>query len=195
MSKAICIPNDLIRNKDVSHRAFFLYVLMQIESNGSVWEASGEDILNLVGWHDIRALNKELEVLKDLGLINYDSKVTNKKMLIFSIYNPTSHFTLIDKLTVLKINEICADINTKDCRCIGVRYFYYLEMNYNIKHKKSYPTYDQISEDTGINKHYIRSLNVKLTNANLLIVTEGGWFIKYGEIRKKRNNYQPILNR
>lgn len=191
MLKSILVPNEIIKNKSISHRAFYLYITLQ--QSVLSFEASGQELLNLVGWKDIRSLNKEMKILKDNGLINYEGKITNKKKNKYEILIPTSHYTILEGNTLDKVLNTCLSVEFRekimDFRDSGVRLYYYLEMNYNEKLKKSFPSFKQIRNDTGLDETYINAIIKTLEKEKIITVHRSGWNLKYHEIRKKRNNY------
>jgi hypothetical protein len=191
MLKSILVSNEIIKNKRISHRAFYLYILLQ--KSGMDFELTGQELLELMGWKDIRSLVKEMESLKGNGLVYYKGKITNKKKLKYVVHIPQSHYTILEGDTLNKVLNACIRVEFRDklmdFRDSGVRLYYYLEMNYNEKLKKSFPSFKQIRSDTGLDETYINAIIKALEKEKIITVHRSGWNLKYHEIRKKRNNY------
>lgn len=185
------MANDIIKNKRISHRAFYLYITLQ--QSAISFEATGQELLDLVGWKDIRALTKEMESLKINGLVVYKEKITNKRKQRYDLSLPMTHYTILEGSTLDKVLKACANVEfgerIMEMKDAGIRLYYYLEMNYNEKLKKSFPSYKQINKDTGLHETYISAIIKTLEKEKIITVHRSGWNLKYREIRKKRNNY------
>lgn len=209
--KRIQIYNMMIINRKVSHKAFALYVLLKEKAfNKNQVRIRPEKITSTLGWDDNRTLKKHLEVLYQNHIVDsHIDKVFYYKpieMKLIELHGEA--FTQLDIYTIEKIRNATREVlveekdgstNKVNLYAFGIRYFYYLEKNYNKHYNRAFPSYSKISKDLGFGRSYISTLNDIFMRNNLVEVISGGWREEETEtaIRVKRevNSYVPKCNR
>lgn len=212
--KKIQVPYELIINPDVPAYATYLYIHLKMICNNNhvriyIEKFKSENYLN---WKSTQTLKKYLTYLKNNNYIIYDFEnlpkgkpleidilpITKDKMYVqldVNIISKIQEFATKTEIIISKNN--IKQLIISDCKEMAVRLYYFYVKNYNLEIGKSFPSYKEINEATGISLQYIKALNNMFKKNKLLKITIGKWYeqedddgFKYR--KRERNSYIPI---
>lgn len=201
------VPNSLIIDWNISHEEFLLYTILKLHliTKEKIVTIIGRDLKSALGWKDTRTLKKYLLSLDKKGCIKILNNFrVNSKCRIYVECYEDEPFTQVATHKVHKILHGAQSVQhrgeIRDMRAPCIRLFYYYEKNYNYDLEKSFPSYEKISEDLGMDSSYISSLNSHLEKKGEIRIEKGRYYsTKDGKgnqiVRRHVNNYFPNSRR
>lgn len=207
------IPNEIITDRVLKHEGTFLYVIIKSMSsnkgNSDIYKHKSDysnAVFSRTGWRSFKTFKKYLRLLEGRGYIKVKTDITKLRRsteLEIELYRPEKNFTGVDVDTLNVLYEIGQKVSMKnkqgnfkefDLREMVIKYYYYLEKNYNSNYGYSFPKYEDISKVLGISEKYIKPLNDLLEENGLLEVLHGKkYFDEFAGVYKCTNNmYQPL---
>jgi hypothetical protein len=184
-------PFSLICNKDISCKAFYLYIILRLTYNDTTQNINiyPKNLLQKLNWKDNKTLKKYLKELKDNNYITYDFTdlpIKKEPIQIYLTQNKLDkEYSEVDRDTIQQIIDCCSNTiikskdkitnkiikTTIDLKEHGLRLFYFYEKNYNQKCGYAYPTYQEIFKNTGVRSTYIKALNYILLDLYILYLS------------------------
>ena len=196
------VCNEMIRNPDLSSEAFLLFVKLKYdyeckhrnknnEYNSDVHIFYHRNIMEFLGWKDLRTFKKCLNELHMFGYIECLKDFLPKlNPLEIKIEKIEKNFTSLPHNLLYNIKSIGK---------YGFRLLYYYEsfINRKIKQVHSYPSMEKIYEHTRISDKTVKKYNDILVKLKYLKIEKheliNGFVNENGETTAKRfNNYYYV---
>jgi hypothetical protein len=189
----------------------YLYITLRQICNykTNIININAKTLLEKLNWSDNRTLKKYLQKLKDEKYIEYDfNSIAKYKPIEIKMIEIKSNFILVSQDVIQRTTEATQQVKIKEKsnskeiikerdireRAIRLIYFfkYFSTMEDSKRNGYICPSYDQIKDNTGIDKNYIRVITKSLKKAKLIEITSAKNYKGYtedGNHTLERNKY------
>jgi hypothetical protein len=220
-NELIAIPNNMIRNHNITCKTFVLLLTIKrkcVYSNQKIFYA--QELMDELHINDTRTLKKHINILFDNNIINTKYKeIRRNELLNFELEEDINEegFTMVSTDIIDKIKSCTEKIvfitkshktkqkdsryEYKDLYDAGIRFYYYIKFKFYVDKGYARMNYEEIEKDIRISAKTIRALNIEFNRNGIVEVIEGEWRMRDVnnsgvEIKcKDRNTYIPICEK